>query len=113
MARQIPITVMGFRCERCEYEWVPRDPESEPKTCPKCRSPYWDRPRRKPSYEDFKAKIEKTLREAGGDLTWSEIRTTAKLSQAFPNNQWVHKLENDIGLERKKDNHGIIRWRLK
>ena len=64
------------------------------------------------TYEDFKSAIESTLREAGGPLTWTEIRTTAKLPQKFPNNQWVHQLEKDIGLQRKKDTHGIIHWSL-
>jgi hypothetical protein len=43
MAR-IPITIMGFKCERCGHEWVPRDSEGEPKVCPKCHSPWWQRP---------------------------------------------------------------------
>lgn len=64
-------------------------------------------------YEDFRQKIEATLREAPVGLTWTEIRTLAKLPQAFPNNQWVHRLESDIGLERKRDAHGIIHWNLK
>lgn len=37
----------GFRCERCEHEWVPREGGLEPKVCPACKSPYWNRPRRK------------------------------------------------------------------
>ena len=39
--------------------------------------------------------------------------TRAKLPQMFPNNQWVHRMEKDIGLLRQKDAHGIIQWRLK
>jgi len=112
---KVPITVMGFRCERCGHEWIPRDSEYEPATCPKCKSPYWNRPRRRAmmTYEDFKSQIQVTLREAGGSLTWTEIRTKAALPQKFPNNQWVHRLEKDLGLERKKDIHGIIHWHLK
>ena len=45
MAKQVKITVLGYRCERCEWEWVPRG-ENAPRVCPKCKSPYWDRPRR-------------------------------------------------------------------
>ena len=37
------------------------------------------------TYEDFKRAIQKTLREASGPLTWTEIRTRAKLPQKFPN----------------------------
>ena len=34
----------GNKCERCGYEWIPRQ-EQKPKTCAskKCNSPYWDR----------------------------------------------------------------------
>ncbi len=39
------VQIWGFRCERCKHEWVPRDKEQEPRVCPKCKSPYWDRPR--------------------------------------------------------------------
>ena len=39
------VKLLGFHCERCEYEWVPRNIEEPPRVCPKCKSPYWDRPR--------------------------------------------------------------------
>ena len=64
------------------------------------------------TYEEFRSRIETVLKEAGKELTWTEIRTIAQLPQKFPNNQWVHRLEQDIGLERKKDAHGIIHWKL-
>ncbi len=110
---KVPITVMGYRCDRCGHEWVPRDFETEPRVCPKCKSPYWNRPRKeKMSYEIFRGKIRATMRSSERPLTWTEIRTLAKLPQAFPNNQWVHRLEKDIRLQRKRDNHGIIQWSL-
>lgn len=115
MAR-VPITVMGYRCERCEHEWIPRgENEKEPRVCPKCKSPYWDRPRKATSmmsYEDFRDTIKKTLKDAGKPLTWTEVRTAAKLPQAFPNNKWVRRMEDDIGLKREKDKHGVIHWHL-
>ena len=52
------IELWGFRCERCGHQWIPRGIEAlvseqpkapkveKPKVCPKCKSPYWDRPRR-------------------------------------------------------------------
>jgi len=40
------ITVWGYQCERCGHEWIPRG-KMEPKICPKCKSPYWDRERRR------------------------------------------------------------------
>ena len=113
MAR-IPITVMGYRCERCEHEWVPKNFDNEPSVCPKCKSPYWNRPRTTAmmTYEDFRDKVRTTLEAEKRPLTWTEIRTIAKLPQKWPNNQWVHRLEADIGLKRPKDTHGIVHWEL-
>jgi hypothetical protein len=113
MAR-VPITVMGYRCERCSYEWIPRgNGDEEPRTCPKCRSPYWNRPRKSMTvYEDFRDKIVTSLSQAGRPLTWTEIRTSTGLPQLFPNNQWVHRLERDIGLRRTRDVSGIIHWQI-
>jgi hypothetical protein len=65
------------------------------------------------AYEEFRNKIEQELRKAQGPLTWTEIRTRAQLPQKFPNNRWTHQLENDIGLERKRDIHGVIHWQLR
>lgn len=56
MHNMVPIEVWGFRCERCEHQWAPRagfvkatEPEpsfAPPKVCPRCKSPYWDIPRK-------------------------------------------------------------------
>jgi hypothetical protein len=63
-------------------------------------------------YDDFRTKIVETLRDARQPLTWTEIRTAAGLPQLFPNNQWVHRLEKDIGLQRKRDAGGMIHWQI-
>ena len=114
MAR-VPITVMGYRCERCSHEWIPHDLEQEPAVCPKCKSPYWNRPCKTVesmwTYEAFRDTIRGTLKSKG-PLTWTEIRTAAKLPQKFPNNKWVHQMEKDIGLKRSKDEHGILKWKI-
>lgn len=111
---RVPITVMGYRCERCTHEWIPKTSKKEPSVCPKCKSPYWNKPRKKiMTYEDFRDKIEQVLRSSKTDLTWTEIRTIAGLPQLFPNNQWVRKMEKDIKLCRIRDAHGIIHWGLK
>jgi uncharacterized Zn ribbon protein len=39
------ITLEGFQCERCRHEWVARGAE-EPKVCPKCKTPYWNTPKK-------------------------------------------------------------------
>jgi hypothetical protein len=109
---RIPITVMGYRCERCAHEWVPRcDLTVQPRVCPKCFSPYWDRPRRM-TYETFRGIVKSLLTGAGHPVPWMEIRTRAGLTQMYPNNRWVHRLEQDIKLVQYRDEDGVIHWRL-
>jgi len=56
----VRFTLWGYRCLRCGHEWAPRGveqlpggkkppdpaPDEEPRVCPKCKSPYWNRPRK-------------------------------------------------------------------
>jgi predicted Zn-ribbon and HTH transcriptional regulator len=44
---KVQVVQDGWQCERCGHQWVPRVTET-PSVCPKCKSPYWDRPRRVP-----------------------------------------------------------------
>lgn len=43
--------VTVYLCDRCGHEWIPRnaldrrDEDELPTVCPKCKSPYWNRPR--------------------------------------------------------------------
>jgi DNA-directed RNA polymerase subunit RPC12/RpoP len=37
----------GYKCNRCAHQWVPRkSTKGEPQVCPKCKSPYWNKPRK-------------------------------------------------------------------
>jgi hypothetical protein len=64
-------------------------------------------------YDDFRVKIAAALEAAPRPLTWTEVRTAAALPQLFPNNQWVHRLESDIGLKRTRDAAGgMIHWQI-
>lgn len=40
------IKIDAYKCERCGHIWVPRDEDKEPKVCPKCKSPYWNTPKK-------------------------------------------------------------------
>jgi hypothetical protein len=64
------------------------------------------------SYEEFRDKIKQVLGRASRPLTWTEIRTEAGLSQMYPNNQWVRRMEQDIKLYRQRASDGVIHWRL-
>ncbi len=41
------VQVWGYQCERCQHIWVPRVSSGDelPAVCPKCKSPYWNKPR--------------------------------------------------------------------
>lgn len=40
------IKVLRCTCERCKHEWITRGKEM-PKVCPKCKSPYWNTPKKR------------------------------------------------------------------
>ena len=64
-------------------------------------------------YEDFKKIIQEELKKNPDGLTWAQIlEKQPKLYQKVPANQWVHKMEKDIGLNRTKK-AGKIKWSLK
>lgn len=41
------LVVIGkqYQCERCQHVWAGRE-DRKPVRCPKCTSPYWDKPRK-------------------------------------------------------------------
>ena len=43
------ILTSAYQCERCSHKWLPRskdvNPQHQPQVCPKCKSPYWNKPR--------------------------------------------------------------------
>lgn len=42
------IKVKGYICERCSHTWIPRiNSNAKPLVCPKCKSPYWNIPRKR------------------------------------------------------------------
>jgi hypothetical protein len=40
------VSIATLKCMRCRHAWHPRSHEP-PERCPKCNSPYWDKPRSK------------------------------------------------------------------
>jgi len=47
-AKRIKVAAWSFTCERCGYQWVSLAAD-KPLRCSRCKSPYWDTPRRKPA----------------------------------------------------------------
>ena len=41
------IKIDGYICERCSHKWISRaNSVKKPLVCPKCKSPYWNIPRK-------------------------------------------------------------------
>ena len=40
------VLILGNKCYRCNHKWVQRE-KDKPRICPKCKSPYWDKPKTK------------------------------------------------------------------
>jgi len=45
--KMVKILKKGVACFRCGYEWVPKNFANLPKNCPRCNSPYYNKPRQK------------------------------------------------------------------
>ena len=40
-------SIEAFQCDRCNHAWLPRlKIEEAPTICPKCKSAYWNKPRK-------------------------------------------------------------------
>ena len=53
----IEITVKGHKCERCGHEWISKSKKRKvPILCPKCKSAYWNIPKKQ--QEKTEEKIE-------------------------------------------------------
>ena len=39
-------SIVQAGCARCGHLWIPRQPNRAIKICPKCKSPYWNTPRK-------------------------------------------------------------------
>lgn len=41
------VFILGNKCYRCGHEWKPLNINDKPAVCPKCKNPYWDKPKKK------------------------------------------------------------------
>lgn len=69
----VVIEKIAYRCDRCNHEWYPRLQTKElPAICPKCKSAYWNKPRRidlakqEESEEPVKSELKKALKSENG-----------------------------------------------
>lgn len=53
-------------------------------------------------YVEFKTKIQRHLQRNGDGATWVELRDTLALPYDRPCPEWTRRLEEEIGLVRRK-----------
>ena len=59
-------------------------------------------------YDDFKKSVQNILERYPSGLTWTQIRDKLNFPQKYPNNQWVRRLEKEIGLKRIKTGRDLF-----
>ena len=63
-------------------------------------------------YLDFKDAIHRELRRSPEGLTWLELQQRLKLPYARPCFTWTNRLQNEIGLKRRKGTGRAFLWSL-
>jgi len=94
------VQLSGYRCERCEHEWLPRDKGHDPKVCPKCKSPYWDRPRRAVSAKHM-GSLEKNAAHPNGGMPESSRKVRARAGQARESREWSEVSARIMSFDRR------------
>jgi len=64
------------------------------------------------SYAEFKTCIQRHLETHSSGVTWHELRDTLKLPYDRPCPEWTRRLEEEIGLVRRKGCGRSLRWTL-
>lgn len=64
-------------------------------------------------YVEFRDSIREELRRNPSGLTWPELRDRLDLPYTSPCQEWVKRLEIEIGLSRTKGSGRAYMWKLK
>jgi len=63
-------------------------------------------------YVEFKAAIQQHLKRKREGATWHELRETLALPYERPCPEWTRRLEEEIGLVRRKGDGRALVWEL-
>lgn len=98
------IQLPKFKCLRCGYEWIPRTPK--PQRCPKCNSPYWNKPKWKGVWKfalgdrvvanekapgDYESLCGTVVERGPGKVEYG-VKFDGKEEIAYVNSWWLDKL---------------------
>lgn len=62
-------------------------------------------------YVDFRDSIHRALRKNPNGLTWPQLRDSLNLPYKSPCQEWVKRLEQEIGLSRFKGTGRALVWK--
>ena len=65
------------------------------------------------TYAEFKQSIHSKLRNNVSGMTWSDLKESLDLPYGRPCPEWLKRLENEIGLVRRKGSGRTLIWQLK
>ncbi|TDU81582.1 hypothetical protein EI77_00892 [Prosthecobacter fusiformis] len=64
------------------------------------------------TYAEFRTHIQRHLEKQSRGATWQELRDTLKLPYERPCPEWTRRLEEEIGLVRRKGHGRSLHWTL-
>lgn len=76
------MTTLELLCLRCQHKWLRRDLEKLPATCPKCRSPYWQKALRAPSKSP--SAVYRRAKRAGDEAAAAKALKAIKRARRAP-----------------------------
>jgi len=92
-----------LRCLRCGRTWYPKRP-IEPKVCPKCKSPYWNKPKWKWKFAlgdrvvangkapgDYEGKFGAVVERGPGKVEYG-VKFDGQEETVYLNSWWLDKL---------------------
>ena len=63
-------------------------------------------------YVEFRDAIKSELRRVPAGLTWADLKKRLKLPYDVPCPEWVKRMEQEIGLSRKRGAGRAFTWRV-
>lgn len=78
-----------YTCLRCDHEWASKQERERVRTCPRCKSPYWDRPRTRKRPQDA-SKVNDTV---GKQLLLKKLDFILKVHDAMTVKRLLDSIE--------------------
>jgi hypothetical protein len=64
-------------------------------------------------YTEFRDSIHADLRRSSSGKTWKELKASLNLPYSQPCQEWICRLEREIGLERREKKRNALVWKVR